>query len=110
MAKYNLKELQKDIDTILDRFPFNWPDYVHYVHLVEEVGELGEALTVYKGDRKNGSGESALADHADLKEEIGDVLVALLRIANKVGVDAEEAIDYTFKRYERKLANLKKNA
>lgn len=108
MTEYNFKAFQKYVDEILDKFPFNWSNYAHYAHLVEEVGELGEAMTVHEGDRVVGSGASAKAAHSDLKEEIGDILFALVRIANKVGVDIDEAIEYTVERYNRKLDNYKK--
>lgn len=103
-----MQKFQKDVDEILDKFPFSWSNYAHYAHLVEEVGELGEAMTVYEGDRKAGSGEAALSDHSDMKEEIGDVLFALVRIANKVGVNLDEAIEYTIKRYSSKLEKYNK--
>lgn len=108
MSKYNIKKFQQDVDEILDSFPFSWSNYAHYVHLVEEIGELGEAMTVYEGDRKAGTGEKALADHSDIKEEIGDTLFALVRVANKLGIDIDEAIDLTFKRYKEKLQKYSK--
>lgn len=108
MTNYNIREFQDEVEILLDKFPYRWSNYAHYAHLVEEVGELGEAMTVYEGDRVAGSGESAKADHSDLKEEIGDILFALVRIANKVGVDLDDAIEYTEKRYLKKLENYKK--
>ena len=74
MTSKSLSELQKEVKEWAEKFNFRWSNYVQYIHLVEEVAELGEALTVQRGDRKAGPGESALADHSDPKEELGDVL------------------------------------
>lgn len=103
MGNYNMKDFQREVDELFDKFPFSWSNYVHYIHLVEEVGELGEALTVYEGDRQAGTGDAAMADHNDLTEEIGDVLFALVRVANKTNIDLDVAIDSARKRYNKKL-------
>lgn len=107
MSQKTLKDFQKQTQEIIDRFNFDWSTYVQYIHLVEEVAELGEAITVSQGDRKSGSGEQALADHADLIEEIGDSLFSVIAVANKLGIDSTEALDEAFKRYEIKLQKLK---
>lgn len=109
MTSKSLSELQKEVKACVEGFNFAWSDYVQYIHLVEEVAELGEALTVQQGDRKAGSGEDALADHNDVKEEIGDVLFNVVQIANQLNLNLDEVMERTFTRYEKKLANLKKH-
>jgi len=107
MTSKSLSELQKKVKECTEKFNFNWSHYVQYIHLVEEVAELGEALTVQQGDRKAGSGESALADHNDLKEELGDVLFNVVQVANQLNLNLDEVIEETFTHYEKKLENLK---
>lgn len=102
-----LSEHQQKVKEIVRIFNFNWPLYVQYIHLVEEVAELGEALTVYNGDRKSGSGETALADHNDVEEEIGDVLFTILELCNLINLDASELLEKTYNRYENKNKKLK---
>ncbi len=101
-----LNDHQSKIKKIVDEFDFRWSLYVQYIHLIEETAELGEAITVYKGDRKAGSGEAALADHADLKEEIGDLLFSILAIANELNINTEQALKLAYSRYKRKLNKL----
>jgi NTP pyrophosphatase (non-canonical NTP hydrolase) len=108
MTSKSLSELQTHVKQCAEKFNFKWSNYVQYIHLVEEVAELGEALTVQQGDREAGSGESALADHHDLKEELGDVLFNVMQIANQLNLNLDEVMERTFTRYEKKLANLKK--
>ncbi len=102
--------LQKEVQECVEKFNFNWTNYVQYIHLVEEVAELGEALTVHQGDRKAGSGENALADHHDTREELGDVLFNVIQIANQLNLNLDEVMEETFARYEEKLKRLKNQA
>ena len=108
MTSKSLADLQEDVKKCVERFNFGWSHYVQYIHLVEEVAELGEALTVHQGDRAAGSGENALADHTDVKEEVGDVLFNIIQIANQLHLNLDEVMEGTFAHYEKKLANLKK--
>lgn len=77
MDTKTLEEYQKEVAKMVKRFKFDWSSYVQYIHLVEEVGELGEALTVKEGDRQQGSGEKAQADHGYVEEEFGDTFYLL---------------------------------
>jgi len=107
MISKTIKQYQREVSKTARKFKFRWSNYVQFMHLVEEVGELGEAITVHEGDRKSGSGGSALADHADVKEELGDVLFAVLQIGNQMNINAEGALKATLQRYEKKLKNYK---
>ena len=104
-----MNELQKEVKKKVEQFGFNWSTYVQYIHLIEEVGELGEALTVHAGDRKAGEGTSALADHNDPREEIGDVIFTTIAIANELGISLAEVMKETLERYDNKLSRLKSN-
>ena len=103
MNKVTLNGSQKVVKDWVKRKGFKWSTYAQYCHLVEEVGELGEALTVHEGERKAGSGSNALADHASLQEEFGDVLFSTLALADRLGIDAEDCFKLAIKRYDRKI-------
>jgi len=102
MANLTLKEIQKKAKNWNKEIGLNWSRLIHYTHLVEEIGELGEAIAVSEGARMPGTGEAGLADHSDVKEEIGDSLFSLAVIANESGVDLEDAFNYTLNRYKKK--------
>ena len=104
MKSKSLDQYQAEVKKLVKRFELNWSTYVRYIHLVEEIGELGESITVNQGDREAGSGEEALADHADIKEEFGDVLFGVIDLADHLGISTAEVMEDTFKRYEKKLA------
>ncbi|WP_173644921.1 nucleotide pyrophosphohydrolase [Pyrococcus kukulkanii] len=60
--------------------------------LVEEVGELADIILSFEGVK----GEK---DPLRLKEELGDVLFALICIANYFGIDMEDALRDTIRKY-----------
>ncbi|MBL7169867.1 MAG: hypothetical protein ISS48_02515 [Candidatus Aenigmarchaeota archaeon] len=102
MVELTLKDMQKKAKEWNKKIGLDWPKLIHYTHLVEEVGELGEALAASEGARMPGKGEVGLADHSDVREEIGDTLFSLAAIANECGVDLEDAFNYTLNRYKEK--------
>lgn len=107
MVSKTFIEYQREVNTCAKKFKFRWSNYVQFMHLVEEVGELGEAITVREGDRKAGVGTQALADHADVREEIGDVLFTVLQLGNQMKINTAQALDDTLRRYRKKLRNYK---
>lgn len=67
-------------------------DLVHNIFLmVEEVGELTKGIRRYEKIFSEGGGPDDAAVKENISEEIVDVLNYLLAIANRVGVDVEEA-------------------
>lgn len=102
MVELTLKDIQKKAKEWNEIIKLKWSKLIHYTHLVEEVGELGEALAVSEGARMPGTGEAGLADHSDIREEIGDTLFSLATIANECDVDLEDAFNYTLNRYKKK--------
>lgn len=60
--------------------------------LVEEVGELADAMLAVEGVKGSEKKEK-------LEEELGDVLYALLCIANYYGIDAFQALNNTVLKY-----------
>lgn len=103
MNSKTVEQIQKEIHEWVRDKGLKWSLYVQYIHLVEEIGELGESLTVFQGDRKQGSGEKALADHGNVEEEIGDSLFAIISIANELNLDIEKILNETFIRYDLKM-------
>ena len=109
MEELAIREMQRVVKDFIEKEGFEWSRLIQFTHLVEEVGEVGEALAVMEGERKAGSGESGLADHSDIEEEIGDVMFSLSALANKCNVDMELAFDKTIKRYKKKASRRDQN-
>jgi len=77
------------------RVGFDWPDTAHvWAKLDEELTELREAVA----DEANPGRQQALT------HELGDVLMAVVNLGRKVGVDPEYAIREANHRFERRFA------
>jgi ATP diphosphatase len=72
---------------------FDWPDITSVLDKVdEEIEELKEAIE--KGDQKA------------VENELGDVLFVLANIARHAGIDPEQAIRSTNKKFERRFSHV----
>lgn len=69
---------------------FDWPGWEgSFAKIEEEVGEVREAITSQ--------------DAAAIHHEIGDLLLAVVNVARKVGVDAEQAMVDATTRFQRRF-------
>lgn len=70
---------------------FEWPDAQAAMDkLAEELGEL----------------QSAVADHTNIKEELGDLLFAAVKVARFFQIDAEDALAGTCEKFIRRFAGV----
>ncbi|AAL82176.1 hypothetical protein PFDSM3638_10355 [Pyrococcus furiosus DSM 3638] len=85
-------ELQKEVDKLIKRMGGYWTPSQMLTALVEEVGELADIILSFEGVKGQ-------KDYSKLEEEIGDVLFALICIANYFKIDVEEALKKTLVKY-----------
>jgi NTP pyrophosphatase (non-canonical NTP hydrolase) len=103
-----LKDIQKEVDNWASQFdPSYWPALEQYAQLNEEVGELGRLLLHKYGHKKLKENEKEF----NLGEELADVLFPIICIANREGINLQEAWENMIKerlykrdnqRYKRK--------
>ena len=67
--------------------------------LTEEVGELARVIARRYGDQSFKAGE-----HADLSEEMADVLWVLICLANQTGVNLTEALEKSLEKKTKRDA------
>ena len=92
-----MNELQKKVDGLIQMQGGYWPPFQMLAALIEEVGELADSMLAFEGVKGEG-------DIKKVEEELGDVLYALLCIANYYGMDALAALEKTIAKYaERDL-------
>lgn len=90
----NLEDIQKDVDEWASQFdPSYWPALEQYAQLNEEVGELGRLLLHKYGHKKLKENEK----ENPLGEELADVLFPIICIANREGINLQEAWDKMIK-------------
>ncbi len=87
----------REIQLKASKVGFDW-DRIEdvYAKLQEEMGEFGEAL-----QKKN---------HDEMESELGDILFVLVRIANFVDVNAEDALRKTINKFLYRFGHIEKGA
>lgn len=90
---------QQRVAEFVDTHDLETPPEFRLLDLSSEVGELAKDANE---STEYGAEPAALDISSD---EIGDVLFALLALANSVDVDADAALDEALEKYETRLAD-----
>lgn len=97
----SLAEVQRRVDRWISQFE---PGYFHpltnLTRLTEEVGELAREINHRFGEKTRKPEEPA----GDLAMEIADILFVLICIANREGLDLDQAFDRMMEKVERRDA------
>ncbi|MFH1127313.1 MAG: nucleotide pyrophosphohydrolase [archaeon] len=95
-----LKVAQKTVDDWISQFEDGyWPPLSQLAALVEETGELAREINNIESKKlKKTPGDN-------LKTEIGDVLFALICIANSYNISLVDAFRTTMSKYEKRDQN-----
>ena len=72
-----------------------------YARLLDIQSEVGELAKEYLKGSEYGTQEFELKD--DFKEEYGDVLYALISLADEVGINAEECLDIAINKMKSRM-------
>ena len=86
----SIQNYQKELDEWLQQYekPY-WGQLSQLARLVEEVGELSRILNHKYGDKVKKTTESP----DDIEDELGDILITVLYIANQEGIDMDKAVE-----------------
>ena len=76
-----------------------------YVRILDIESEIGELAKEYLENSKYGMQEFALTD--SFKEEYGDVLYAILSLADELNINSEECLDVVLSKLEKRMQNKK---
>jgi NTP pyrophosphatase (non-canonical NTP hydrolase) len=88
-------ELQKQVDELLHQPGRGyWPPLAQLAHLTEEVGELARLYNHLYGPKPKKDSEAK----QEMAGELGDILFAIICMANQEGVDLEQAFQATIKK------------
>ena len=74
-----------------------------YARLLDIESEIGELAKEYLKGSKYGTKTFEMTE--DFKEEFGDVLYAMLSLANEVDIDASESLDIVLKKLEKRMTD-----
>lgn len=80
--------IQKQVDDWVKQYPEGyWEPHAIVTHAMEELGEVAREVHHIHGPKRRKAGEEG----GDLGGEIADVLFSLICLANKHGIDLDEA-------------------
>jgi len=97
-----LAEAQRRVDAWIQQFEEGYFDpLTNTARLAEEVGELAREVNHRFGKKTKKPGEP----DADLGMEMADVLFVLICMANREGIDLDEAFDRMMDKVERRDAS-----
>lgn len=90
-----ISKYQKELDEFLQTYetPY-WSPHENLARLIEEVGELSRIINYQYGPKKKKPGEV----HSTLQEELGDIILSVICIANREGIDLDKAINQVIKK------------
>ncbi len=92
----SLSEAQVRVDEWIGSFEEGyWPPLVNLARLMEEVGELARIMNHRFGPKRKKPSEP----EQELALELADVLFVLLVLANEQGIDLDDALERTMKKY-----------
>lgn len=74
------------------------PTYARILDIQSEIGELAKE---YLKNSKYGTEQFDLK--SEFKEEYGDVLYAMISLANELGIDCEECLDKTLQKLQDRM-------
>ena len=74
------------------------PTYARILNIQSEIGELAKA---YLKNSRYGTQQFELKD--DFKEEFGDVLYAMISLANELGISCEESLDISLAKLKDRM-------
>ena len=95
-----LDEAQQTVDAWIKTYGVRYfSELTNMVCLTEEVGELARVIARRYGDQSFKAGE-----HADLSEEMADVLWVLICLANQTGVNLTEALEKSLEKKTKRDA------
>ncbi len=90
----SLKEKQKEIDDWIQQYGGYWSPLSIFARLVEETGELGRELNHVYGMKKRKESEKI----KEIENEIGDILVSLMMMANSFEIDLDKTFEKTMEK------------
>ena len=92
-----LRDAQERVDRYISQFKQGYfPPLVNLARLTEEVGELAREINHRFGPKTKKTDEP----EGDVALELGDILFVLIVLANQMGLDLDDALEGTLRKYE----------
>lgn len=100
--KKNLNEMQKEVDDYISQFKAGYfSPLAQLARLTEEVGELAREINHYYGEKPKKLSEKPKT----VEEELGDVFVVLLIMANSLDIDLTKVFEDNMEKFYARDSN-----
>lgn len=93
-----MKHLQAKIKAFCRQHKMDAPLPYRLLDLVSEVGEVAKEVL-----KMSDYGRESIRYRPTLKDELGDLLFALIALANTYDIDLEEALDQALAKYAKRI-------
>ncbi len=98
-SKITLSEMQTTVDDYIRQFKTGYfGPLAQMARLTEEMGELAKEINHHYGEKQKKATEPAKA----IPEEMGDVLIVLLMMANSLDIDLTEAFEKNMDKFQKR--------
>lgn len=95
----SLKSMQEEIDAYIQQFKAGYfSPLAQMARMTEEVGELAREINHYYGEKSKKPSEA----EKTVEEELGDVLVVTLMMANSLNIDLTSAFEKNMKKFNQR--------
>ncbi|MDT2847592.1 nucleotide pyrophosphohydrolase [Vagococcus carniphilus] len=95
----NLKEMQEELDSYINQFKTGYfSPLSQLARLTEETGELAREINHYYGEKQKKESELPKS----VAEEIGDVLIATIIMANSLEIDLTQAFQDNMTKFNKR--------
>ena len=93
IKEITIREAQQTVDTWIRTIGVRYfSELTNTAVLMEEVGEVARLMARLYGEQSFKSTEKTDTAHADLADEMADVLFVLICLANQTGIDLTDAM------------------
>lgn len=97
-----MQNMQKNVDAYIAQFKQGYfSPLAQMARLTEEVGELAREVNHHYGEKQKKKEEPP----KEIKEELGDVLVVLITMANSLDVDLTQSFEQVMKKFNERDKN-----
>jgi len=97
----SFKAIQNKIDEFIKNQGGYWPPLSMLSAVFEEIGELAREINNLEGFKPKKTSEKK----HNLGEEMGDILFALICLANYYNIDLNEKINQSIEKYQKRDTN-----
>ncbi len=94
----SLASIQEKIDKFIENHGGYWPPLSMLSALMEEIGELAREINHLEGFKPKKTTETQI----DIGEELGDILFAIICLANFYNIDLHEKINEIIDKYRNR--------